>query len=849
MAKRKITVALAGCPNCGKTTVFNALTGQRQHVGNYPGVTVEKKVGRAFVDDVEVEIVDLPGTYSLAPYTTEEVVARDFLLDQTPDVVINVVDSSNLERNLYLPVQLLELGVPMVLAFNMSDVASSQGQRIDRQHLSKLLGVPIVRTVGTRGRGMDKLLAKAVEVAEDSQAVARQRHVTYGHEIEPHVEQLTEAVRRICHHGSHVGHERWFAIKLLEHDDPTRRRLAAECDDADSLFAEADRLRRHIERVCGDLAEIALADHRYGFVSGACAEAVRQQQGRRDWSEHIDAVITHPLLGLPIFGVLMYLVFQLTFTAGQPLVDLLDWVIHDQLAGAVAQFWARDADSLLRSLLVDGIIGGVGAVLMFVPLIGLLFLAIAILEDTGYMARAAFVTDRLMHRIGLHGKSFVPLVIGFGCSVPAILATRTLETRRDRLVTMLIAPLMSCSARLPIYMLIIPAFFPLAWQTPILWSIYVVGILLAIGSARLLRSTILRGESAPFVMELPPYRMPTPRGLAIHTWERTREYIKKAGTIIFALSVLLWVINTFPQGDGEQLDAALAAERQQTLAAVEQLQRRAADGDGTAPPLAAALEADWQRQEALAAAWPDTPEAAEARSKYRQRRQELLAGPGGAQLATFLAAAEAIAAAEQTYQQALAEQDDPPAEARNRAHARRAEALADIQAKYPPVYPQALRYQQEILPAYRQDVRQLENRYQARWARQSYAGRLGTGLEPVLRPLGFDWRVGVALVGAVGAKEVFVSQMGIVFALGEGTDEGSDDLRRKLRRNYTALQAFCIMLFCLISAPCVATIAATAKESQSLAWAAFQLVGLTLLAYAVTLVVYQGGQLAIAMAA
>jgi len=456
----RYTVALTGNPNSGKTTVFNAIVGGRGHVGNYPGVTVETRAARTTRDGAVLEVVDLPGTYSLTAYSPEEVVARNFILDRKPDVVIDVLDASNLERNLYLATQLMELGAPLVLAFNMSDLAKARGFQIDIETLSELLGVPIVATVGHKGEGLDALMDAAMAVAADpAGAVARQRAIHYGRELEPEVDKLASLAAETCRR---AGRGRWVAVKLLEDDAEAVGRLRSIMDPADlqKLLDAADRSRQHIRGVCGDQAEIILADRRYGVISGACQEAVRSTvESRHVLSDRIDAVVTNNIVGLPLFLLLTLLVFQLTFSLGNPLSDALA-AGKDHLAAQVAGLWPRGADAPLRSLLVDGIIEGVGAVVVFVPLIFLLFAAIALLEDSGYMARAAFVMDRLMHKIGLHGRSFIPMLIGFGCTVPAILATRTLESRRDRLTTMLVLPLFSCSARLPIYLLILGAFFP-----------------------------------------------------------------------------------------------------------------------------------------------------------------------------------------------------------------------------------------------------------------------------------------------------------------------------------------------------------------------------------------------------
>jgi len=688
--EKPIVVALAGNPNSGKTTLFNALTGTRQHVGNYPGVTVEKKEGRFRRAGREVQVVDLPGTYSLTAYTLEEVIARNVVIHEKPDLVVDVVDSSNLERNLYLATQFMELGVPLVLAFNMSDLAEARGQAIDTDLLSRLLGVTIVRTVGHKGKGMEALKDAIVEVGAAASPPTPTR-VTYGEEIE---RELVPVADRLAEDPdlARTFDPRWLAVKLLEGDEEIKRLVSESVGEDTFVLRMVEAARQRLERDFGDASEILLADRRYGFISGACQEAVRTTvESRHSWSDRIDTVLTHRVLGLPIFLGLMYLVFKATFTLGEPPMGWIE-AGFGWLGEAVASLWPAGSESTLKSLLVDGVIGGVGGVLVFLPNILLLFLAIAILEDSGYMARAAFIMDRLMHRIGLHGKSFIPMLIGFGCTVPAILATRTLESRRDRLTTMLVLPLMSCGARLPIYMLFIPAFFAPAWRTPVLWGLYLVGIVLAVVLAKVLRSTFFRGEAAPFVMELPPYRMPTVRGTLVHMWERGWMFLRKAGTVIVAISVLLWVLTSYPKPPDERLQG---------------------------------MDPDQQASAALS---------------------------------------------------------------------------------------------------------------------YSVAGRIGHALEPAMRPVGFDWKTTTALVGAFAAKEVFVAQLGIVHSLGEA-DEESESLRTVLQREYTPLQAFAIMLFCLISVPCMVTVATTWKESGSWKWAALQVVGLTALAWVVTAAVYQVGLL------
>jgi ferrous iron transport protein B len=729
--KRQIVVALAGNPNSGKTTIFNQLTGARQHVGNYPGVTVERKEGLRRHGDREIRIVDLPGTYSLTAYSEEELIARNFIIEEKPDVVVHVIDASNLERNLYLTVQLMELGVPLVMALNMSDVAKSKGYRFDLKKLSHRFGAEIVETVGHKGRGIQELLDAISSTAEAKRRPGKEKGkpaagslsargsirgpppksggVRYGEEVEKQIAVVQSLIERDDGiRGSYDA--RWLAVKLLENDGYLLERIGSV-----QIRNQVSRSADLIEKATGQSAETVIAAARYELIFTICQEAVHSQgQPRQSLSDRIDAVVTSRALGIPLFLVLMYLVFQLTFTLGDPPMGWIEEAFA-RLGESVSSWWPEGSESPLKSLLVDGVIGGVGGVIVFLPNILLLFLAIAILEDSGYMARAAFIMDRLMSKIGLHGKSFIPMLIGFGCSVPAIMATRTLENRRDRLATMLVVPLMSCGARLPIYALIIPAFFPRAWHAPMLWVIYTTGILLAVLSARLLRSTLLRGASVPFVMELPPYRMPTLRGVLIHMWERGWVYLKKAGTIILGISILLWAATSFPS----------------------------------------------------------LPEEESARFEM------------------------------------------------SRSQIQQAELTEEMRA--------------EILAS-------IDNEEAEAKLRHSFAGRFGRALEPVLQLMGFDWKIGTALVGAFAAKEVFVAQMGIVYSVGEA-DEESESLREKLRSSYSPLVGFCIMLFCLISAPCMATIAITRRESNSWRWALFQLGGLSVMAFVITATVFQIGRL------
>lgn len=688
---KKITVALAGNPNSGKTSVFNMLTGASRHVANYPGTTVETVQGTCAHGDFRIIFVDLPGTYGLTTFSAEELVARKFLVEEKPDVVVNVIDTSNLERNLYLTTQLIELGVPIVLAFNMSDIAAQRGIVFDTDRLSELLEAPIVRTVASKLQGRVDLL-NAIVAEANAPRKPRTHHITYGDEIENAIKQIEPLVRSEYPGLAAEYDSRWLALKLLEQDGDMLSKISSDW----LVDTVGDTITR-LKTIFGDDPEVIIAERRYGFISGACQESVKNTvELTHTTSDLADAVLTHRVFGLPIFLLMMYLVFYLTFSiAAYPMAWLerfFGW-----LSSAVALIWSANDGNWLRSLIIDGIIPGVGGVLVFLPNILLLFLAIAILEDSGYMARAAFIMDRLMHKIGLHGKSFIPMLIGFGCSVPAIMATRILENRRNRLTTIMILPLMSCGARLTIYGLLIPAFFPQNWRGPVLWLIYLTGIVLAVIAAKVLRLTVFRGENTDFVMELPPYRVPTFKSLSAHTWLRGWLYLKKAGTIILVFSIILWAAMNYPRVSVQSVTG---------------------------------LSPDQIRQTQLA---------------------------------------------------------------------------------------------------------------------NSVIGRVGRTIEPVIKPLGFDWKIGTALIGATAAKELFVSQLGIIYAVSSHDNSSATTLRQHLHADYSSLVGFCITLFCLISSPCVATIAITRSETGSWFWAAFQFVSLTVLAYTITFAVYQIGSLVMAL--
>jgi ferrous iron transport protein B len=701
---REIRVALAGNPNCGKTSLFNALTGARQHVGNYAGVTVERRSGSCALGESVLEIVDLPGTYSLSSYSPEERVAQDELF-AAPDVVVVVVDSTQLQRHLVLLAQIMQTGARLVLCLNMADEARAAGQKLDLELMEKLLGFPVVETVGHRGQGIAELKSAIARVALQPLGPSR---LVLGETMD---EALAAIRPCLPSDAGRAFASDWMAVRLLLDDQHYGDRIAALPGGNAAIALARHQRERIVARTGLDIA-VFVSGCYYGFAQGLLREICTQpcRPDARQLSDRIDAVLVHRWLGLPIFALVMYAIFWLTFTVGE---IPMGWIESGMqwLGNAIGGFWPAGSPSLLRSLLVDGVIGGVGGVIVFLPNIVLLFLGLAFLEDTGYMARAAFLTDRLMHRFGLHGKSFIPMLSGFGCSVPGIMATRTLENHRDRIITMLVLPLMSCGARLTIWMLLIPAFFPPAWRAPMLWLIYAVGVALALLLALLLRKTLMRGEDSPFVMELPPYRLPTLRSVPIRMAERSGLYLRKAGTTILGISILLWAATSFPRPASYRVDAETAATALSATAEVSAL-------------------------------------------------------PSKEDIATRRAA-------------------------------------------------ENLEY--------------------------SIAGRIGHHLEFVFRPLGFDWKIVTAMIGAFAAKEIFVAQMGIVYSIADA-DKGSEGLRRVLSRDYGPLVGLSLMLFLLVGTPCMATIAVTRRESGKWSYALLQLGGLTGIAYLLSLLVYQIGK-------
>lgn len=714
--RRTINVALVGNPNCGKTSLFNIASGAHEHVGNYSGVTVDAKEGFFDFQGYHFRIVDLPGTYSLSAYTPEELYVRKHIIEETPDVIINVADSSNLERNFYLTTQLIDMNVRMVIALNMYDELESSGNKLDYIKLSQLIGVPMIPTVCRRGEGIDQLFHVIIgiyeggdflsqkgeirsEILEDlrdwhktyvpdhefgshkEEEDARPRgymrhiHINHGPELERSIEEVKKAISQ----NEDIRHKystRFLSIKLLENDKEIENFIST-LPNGKEIIAIRNKETLRIRKVMNEDSEQAITDAKYGFITGALKETFTDNHLEKEQTTRvIDSIVTHRIWGYPIFFLFLYIMFEGTFVLGDYPMQGIEWLV-DQLGNLIRN---NMAEGPLKDLLIDGIIGGVGGVIVFLPNILILYFFISILEDSGYMARAAFIMDKIMHRMGLHGRSFIPLIMGFGCNVPAIMATRTIEDRKSRLITMLVNPLMSCSARLPIYLVMIGAFFPNCASFMLL-CIYTAGILLAVIMARIFSKFLVKGEDSPFVMELPPYRMPTSKSIMRHTWEKGAQYLKKMGGIIMIASIIIWFLGYYPQHD-----------------------------------------------------------------------------------------------------------------------------------------------------AYESVAEQQKN---------SYIGQIGKAIEPVIKPLGFDWKLGIGLISGVGAKELVVSTLGVLY-----TNEGDvENVNLSNRIPITPLVALAYMLFVLIYFPCIATFAAIKQESGSWKWAIFTAGYTTGLAWLIAFTVFQIGSL------
>lgn len=716
MDSKRITIALAGNPNAGKTTIFNQITGARQKVGNWAGVTVEKKEGTREHKGRQFTVVDLPGIYSLTAYSMEEVVSRDFILKERPDVVVAVLDASNLERNLYLACQLIELNIRLVFAMNMVDMAKDKGLFIDYEQLARLLGVPIVQTIGTKGAGIEELLDKVIEVVNGEDPMSRHIHISYGPEVEEEIQIIKGLLRDKAPDFTAKYYPRWSAIKLLENDPLVIQELASH-SEAETILKQVEVSRSHIKELFEDEADVIITEARYGFISGALKETIKLSVvAKRDMSYAIDQILTNRLLGLPILFFFMYLLFQATFILGEyPKSWIESGIVFlaDILENNLSNGFAKD-------LLIDGIISGVGGVIVFLPNIVILFMGISLLEDTGYMARAAFIMDRVMHLLGLHGKSFIPFVMGFGCNVSAIMAARTLESRRDRILTILLNPLMSCSARLPVYVLIAGAFFP-THAGNVIFGTYLLGIVLAMLMGRIFSKTIFKGEATPFVMELPPYRMPTLKGVLIHAWDKAKIYLKKMGGVVLVFSVIIWFLGAYPKDI----------------------------------PLSMDYDA----------------------------------------------------------------------------------ARTDLQQKI-----NTATVSNEEMVAIRAQISELEQKEATERLQASYIGRIGRFFEPVIRPLGFDWKLGVSLLTGFVAKEVVVSTLGVLYQTKEVDEEDISGLQAALQKSgITSVTALAFMVFTLIYVPCLVTIITIWRETGSVGWAGFAVGYLLVLAWILAFIVQNVG--------
>ena len=759
----QIRIALAGNPNCGKTTMFNNITGAKQHVGNYAGVTVEKKEGYKKFDGHELLFIDLPGTYSLTARSLDELVARNVIVNDNPDVIVNVLDASNLERNLYLAAQLLELEKPMVIALNMSDVAEDMGIKYDLKKMAEMTGATIVSTVGRTNIGTKDLLEATISVAASQKAPGVT--INYGDLLEGKISELVEELKQA---GTVTYPLRWIAVKLLEKDADVIGKVM-RFENTEAVIEKAKAIREEIKDQV-DL-DVVFQEYRHRFaveVYNTCLTQAPTQLETR--SDRYDKILTHRILGLPIFMVVMWLLFNFVNTVGA----IPQGWIEDGFTALQAWVITVIPEGQLQSLISDGIIAGVGAVLSFVPLILLLFLGISFLEDTGYMARAAFVIDRVMRACGLHGKSFIPLLLGFGCSVPSVMGARILDNYKDRMVTILITPFMSCSARLPVYTLFAAAFFPPEWAGTVVFGVYALGIVFGIVFAKIFRKYLFAGEAEPFVMELPPYHLPTLKATLTHMFERGIMYLKKAGTFILAASILVWFITTYP------MDVEYSK-----------------DYDALHDQVAQTYE--MKDAETLAHFGIATDEQKDQVNEIVDNMKSTVAD------ATTQAEDAGEAAPE------IEVEDDSEAP----------ELFNDIKDQNEQLFPVAwAMYKNSVnLDDENQKIDEQKN---SEKLEQSYAAMFGKAINPVLKPLGFDWKIGVSLVAGLAAKEVVVSTLGTIYAVGGDTDHPqalTDYLQND--PHFTPLIALTLMLFILIYPPCIAALAVIKRETGSWKWMLF----------------------------
>lgn len=715
---KTINVALVGNPNCGKTSLFNFASGAHEHVGNYSGVTVDAKEGVFKQNGYTFRIVDLPGTYSLSAYTPEELYVRKHLNEnQQPDIVINVIDASNLERNLYLTTQLIDMDVQMVIALNMYDELEKAGNKFDYESLARMIGCPIVPTISKTGFGIEELFNRVIKVYEEEDPVVRHIHINYGDILEKGIANIKRSIHKVDSNMPKSISRRYLSIKLLENDQEIESQIR-KFPDGEQIIQERNRNATQIENLLQEDCETALTDARYGFISGALRETFEQNKIKEATSTQIiDLFVTHKVLGFPIFLLFMWIMFEATFRLGDYPMQGIEWLV--EMIGNFVR--THMAEGPLKDLLVDSIIGGVGGVIVFLPNILILYAFISFMEDSGYMARAAFIMDKIMHKMGLHGKSFIPLVMGFGCNVPAVMATRTIESRNSRMITMLVTPLMSCSARLPVYVLITGALFPKN-ASFVLLSLYVTGVILAVILARVFKRAFFNEEDVPFVMELPPYRMPTGKSILLHMWEKAKQYLHKMGGIILVASIIIWFLGYFPR------ETSRTADFKQQIASIE-----------------------------------NTQISPEEKAKQLQEIE---------------------------HQMAMDHQEN------------------------------------------------------------SYIGRIGQIISPVMEPLGFNWKISVSLLSGMAAKEIVVSTLSVLYT---GSDDSEQALTERLLQEknpdgtdvFTPLVGLSLMLFVLLYFPCIATVTAIVNESHSWKWGAFVILYTCCLAWVVSFLVYQIGNIII----
>ena len=786
--KKNITIALSGNPNSGKTTLFNAVTGARQHIANYPGVTVEKKTGRINYKGYQINIVDLPGTYSLTAYSLEEIVARDFLVEEKPDLVVDIVDASNLDRNLYLAVQFKELGIPIIIALNMVDVAESRGIVIDYDELSILTGMPVVPMVARAKKGINELLDEVIKVAEEV-GEWQPELISYGIDIDQGISMIEDQIGKLG--ANEVKYPvRWLALKCIEGDAEIKKYIEKHNMAAEAIDSICRQTFKHIKSTLEDDPEGIIADHRYGFITGITKKTVtRKIESRLNASDKADKILTNRVIGPVLMLLILYGIYKFTFWASEvPVVwfeTLFKW-IKNILSIVIPE-------GNLHSMIVSGVIDGVGGIFSFIPLIMFMFTAISIMEDSGYMARIAYMLDRILRWFGLHGNSVMALIISGGitggCAVPGVMATRTLRDPKERIATLLVSPFMNCGAKLPIFAVIIAAFFP-DDEARMMFLFTMLSWFFALFAAKIIRSTVLRGPKTPFVMELPPYRAPTLKGALIHTWERSWQYIRKAGTIILGISILLWAMMTYPKPN-EEMTRYYELEREKNRTSFLSL-----------PQVSERLknEQDLDELEGLVAYYQGI---------LQKEKGDIGTGRGY----PLSPVAETVLSIRN------------PEEAGN-AISEEHHSLASSYIDY--------KKRQALLLAEEQQEK----------LKVTIAGRIGKALEVVSVYIGFDYRTNVALAGGFIAKEVIVSTLGTAYSLGESETGDESPLADRLKRdpNWNPLTAFTLILFTILYVPCFVTVISIARES-SWSWAGFSIIFNLIVAYFVCFVVYQTGML------